>query len=200
MHPTQIYVQAIMDPYHLPLRQLYDRAWDRYEEYPADARATLARTSKGVAVNIWALATDEAIKHFFKVGIVPRLRHGTFEFPIHQNIVARFKLTDSRGTTSNYRTKRAIAYDHGLPLPDVPELLRVTVGWVPNENGTGIADVLIALQGPVKWCYSISANASGGVDLFQYEQDDPDSTGPIIRPREDDDHHREADYEAAGGA
>jgi len=197
MHPTQQYVHSVLGPHHRPLCDLYERAWERYLKYPEEERAVLVRSRKALAVNVWALATDEALKYFFSLGIAPRHRHGSYEFPIHQNVVLRFKMTDSHGSTSQYRTKRAVAYNSGLPLPDVPEQLRVTVGWVPNEHATGIDDVLIALQGPAKWCYSISTNDSGGVDLFTFDVD-PSDTGPNVRPRYDDDSEDAAD-EAAGG-
>jgi hypothetical protein len=194
MHPTQTHVRAVLDSHHQPLCEMYDRAWEIYQNIPPEIRAIFGQNSRTVAGNVWSLVTYEAIRYFLPLDVAPRVRHTTIEFPVSQHVVLRFKKSDTSGATCNYPTRRAVAYDQGLPLPDVPERLRVNVGWVPNGNGTGIQDVLISLRGPAAWCYSISTNATGGIDLFEFVQDD--DTGPIIRPRQDD---VAADDEAAGG-
>lgn len=197
MHATQEHVQEVLGPHHRYLCGMYERAWELYTTIPAELRAVFGQSNRTVAANIWSLATYEAIRYFIPLGFVPRVRHGTVEFPMGQHIVLRFKKTDSKGGTRNYATSRAVRYDAGLPLPDVPEVLRVNVGWLPNGNGTGIQDVLISLRGPVAWCYSISINSAGNVDLFEFAQDD--EAGPLIRPRYDQDR-TDADEESAEGA
>jgi hypothetical protein len=184
MHPTERFVRAEMDPHHLPICELYDRAWERYEKFPLEERAVMVRENRTIASTIWSLVTDEAFKYFIPLGVVPRKRHGTWEFPVTKDIVLRFKKTTTKGDTSNFRTRRAAWYDAGLPLPDVPEPIRITAGWVLNGNGTGIDDVLILLRGPARWCYSISTKPAIAYDLFSFEEVDAD-TGPTIRPRHD---------------
>jgi hypothetical protein len=197
MMTTQQYVQSILEPHEEALCAVYDRAWERYKEFPPTAQSVIIREGKAIAINIWALVVDEAIKYFFPLGIAGRKECGTWVFPVAQGLVLKFKKTDTKGRTSNYRTPRAVDYDAGRPLVDVPERLRIAVGWVMNENGTGIDDILISMRGPDRWCYSISPNAAAERDLFTFDQDDAAESRPIIRPRHDKDRE-EGDREAAG--
>lgn len=185
MHGTLEYVRQVLAPFHDALCGMYDRAWAMYAEIPPDIRAIVNQDPRAVASVIWVLVNHEATKYFYDFGISPRHLHNTNVFSMPGGRVAlRFKKTDSRGTTSNYRTPRSNSFDGGLPLDDTPEPLRVAVGWVPNETGTGYGDLLISLRGPVTWCYSILAD-SGSAGLF--DNVTPDERGAIVRPRHEDD-------------
>lgn len=192
MHPSQQYARTLLDPHNDALCRMYDRAWERWEEIPLDIRADFRQSGRTVADCIWSLVTTEAIRYFLPLGIIPRVGNNTVGFPF-KGMNLRFKKTDPNGKTSNYPTPHSVKYDAGERLLDVPEVIRVNVGWVPNKLGTQIADVLISCSGPVPWAYSILTGADSVGDLFDNAQDD--DTGPIIRPRDDD---RDAEDEETG--
>jgi hypothetical protein len=177
------YVSTALEPHREALCRMYDVAWSRWEQIPADIRADFHRSGRTVADCIWSLVTREATDYFVPHGIIPRVGNNTVIFPL-RGFVLRFKKTDMTGATRNYPTTHSLAFDSGELLIDVPELIRVNVGWVPTPTGTGIAQVVISCSGPEQWVYSISPTPYSA-DLFDLGVED--ESGPIIRPRDDED-------------
>ncbi|MEW5930103.1 MAG: hypothetical protein AB1941_21820 [Gemmatimonadota bacterium] len=86
MHPTQSYVRSKMEPFYVPICEMYDRAWARYETFPQAERAVIVRENRTLADNIWSIVTDEAFKWFMPRGIIPRRAPNTWEFPVAPHI------------------------------------------------------------------------------------------------------------------
>lgn len=96
------------------------------------------------------------------LGDLPQIRH----FDIRgqnlwlveaANVIIRFKKTDENGTSSNYPTPQAVAFDKGEMLPGLPaEPTRLTVGYLLDATGSQYVRSQIALPFKgVGWCAAI---------------------------------------------
>jgi len=78
------------------------------------------------------------------------------------NTIIRFKKTDENGTSSNYPTPQAVAFDKGELLPGLPaEPTRLTVGYLLDPTGSQYVRSQVSL--PLKgfgWCAAIIPAAS----------------------------------------
>lgn len=82
------------------------------------------------------------------------------------NCIIRFKKTDENGSSSNYPTPQAVAFDEGETLPGLPvEPTRLTVGYLLDATGSQYvrSQVSLPLKG-VGWCAAIIPSSSRNED------------------------------------
>ena len=82
------------------------------------------------------------------------------------NCIIRFKKTDESGSSSNYPTSQAVAFDEGEILPGLPvEPTRLTVGYLLDATGSQYVRSQVSLQlKGVGWCAAIIPSTSRGED------------------------------------
>lgn len=82
-----------------------------------------------------------------------------------KSLLVRIKKLNSALTTSNYRTESANKFDRQQQLDHVPIGSRVTLGYRPKKDNTGLLGVWIALfKGQrLLWKYELLADPASGV-------------------------------------
>ena len=97
-----------------------------------------------------------------ELGDLPQVKHFDIRgqnlwFIEPSSTIVRFKKTDENGTSSNYPTPQAVAFDKGEVLPGLPaEPTRLTVGYLLDQTGSQYvrSQVSLPLKG-VGWCAAI---------------------------------------------
>jgi len=139
---------------------------DTYERYPPEFVVDHDASTQAHCTyrHILSMALGE-------LGGLPQVRHfdikGQNLWLIEAaNAIIRFKKTDENGTSSNYPTSQALAFDNGDILPGLPEeATHLTVGYLLDQTGSQYVRSQIAL--PLKgvgWCAAIIPDSSRDAD------------------------------------
>ncbi|MGO9246598.1 MAG: hypothetical protein ACLQDC_17720 [Verrucomicrobiia bacterium] len=102
----------------------------------------------------------ERLREFPSVRFLPKAIRNLFD--VKGKVVIQFKKLNPKLLPSNYPTQLALAFDkqetvNGLPgIP--PTLPRLTVGYVPNRDSTGIAGIFVTycVGENLKWYMDIT--------------------------------------------
>jgi hypothetical protein len=133
------------------------RAFQIYRAY--NPEHLLDHDPRTQATCVYSHMAAEAIRQFAgRADIVEREVRGLRLWMIEDHTVMRFKKMDEDGTTRNYPTKQAKAFDYMQELPGIPRLpTRITVGYVLDATETQILRVQLARPNGrrVDWCAAI---------------------------------------------
>lgn len=145
---------------HERLSQLTDAvlaAWDRYQSRIAPVMGKPPARLRATAMQ--ALMVEEMEQRFG--GEVAR-RRGRALLCAVPGLVVQMKKLNDRGMPSNYPTPTAVAFAAQLKVPGMPAGTRLTLGYVLNSHGTGIAAVrlLAQLGNTVAWSREIGTSVN----------------------------------------
>lgn len=151
------YVQELLDAYHDDLIGAVMAAWGRWERFTEEDRKDLAfhPGRRANVLNSFILA--EGRRRFRDTSVIIHETVGTTTFLFEEQVLARFKKLDRDGGSRNYPTARALDWNLQQDLPGIPGLGRVDVGYVLNEQETGLERILVAhpLGEQITWTYPI---------------------------------------------
>ena len=159
---TQAEVEARLSPYMARITRVILGAW---ADWMASGKSGRWKRRRSRANYIWeelACGAEAAFANDPRVRIHPK--HQSCWFHI-DDLVFRFKKSDSSGLTSNYPTQAALDYhDQQEDLPGIPRVQRLEVTYVLNKLETAVQDIMLVArdQGRVLWCSSLLRNDEGG--------------------------------------
>lgn len=158
-------------PYNDQLYEIFVNAVKTFNQIPPELQLPLLRWKRTHANCIWAYMMVELDKAF-PPGSPVKLKeeYGSITIIFNDNLIGRLKKMSPDGFTANYQTKRVKAYHSG----DQGELfrliwskpLRVDIGYLLNETGTGVDRVMVARRKAPKfmdWVSQIAAPESPSV-------------------------------------
>ena len=187
MFPSETFVRSILAPHEPRIAGIYERAWAKVSAMPERASFDLKRT---VATVMHQMTMNELRAEYHgESGVHLMEGHETIRLLVGRRVAIRLKKMDERGYTRAAPTQATLAFTTpALPLPfsseDFPDLCAVDVGYVLNELGTRLEDILVAArdQDAVLWSYAIDrgAPATAGATLFPAPVA-PTSPASIIR-------------------
>ena len=74
-------------------------------------------------------------------------RHSNgFYYTVDRKLVLRFKHVDEVYRTSNYPTRRSLAWNAQMQFPNMPPLVKLDLGYRMDLTGTVVRDAVIALN------------------------------------------------------
>lgn len=90
-----------------------------------------------------------------------------FGFHIKGPIWVRFKKINNGLTTSNVRTDRSNRFDHQENLPGLPEMPRITIGYLLKDDNSEMTALWVAFfdGGKRRWHYELMADTAGVVSI-----------------------------------
>jgi hypothetical protein len=154
MFPSEELVRPILAAHEPRLAGIYERAWAKVTAMPERASFDLKRT---VATVMHQMTMNELRAEYHG-------ERGVHLMEEHETI--RLKKMDERGYTRAAPTQATLAFTTPeTPLPfsqeDFPDLCSVDVGYVLNELGTRLEDILVAARDrdAVLWSYAIDRGA-----------------------------------------
>jgi hypothetical protein len=157
--------RAQLDPHSQHIIEAMETGVRRFFEIqPATALYTLSKNPRVKANAIWAFITEEIETKFADVDgvkLVPRF--GSLEIHVGPNMIARVKKMQPNGFTSNYSTKRVREF-HSANQGELfatlwAKPMRVDIGYVENETGSGIAEIKVARRlkpRAMDWVYAMT--------------------------------------------
>jgi hypothetical protein len=134
---------------------------------PPTALYALSKSKRAKATAIWAFIMEEVrttMSHEPGLRLVEQ--YGTIEIHVGDNMVARIKKMRPDGFTSNYMTPRVTDF-HSADQGELFEHmwgkpLRVDVGYIEDETGMQVAQILVAHRrnpGSIDWTYEMTPPA-----------------------------------------
>jgi hypothetical protein len=110
-------------------------------------------------------------------------------FVLKEKYAIRIKKLDRKSQSSNVRTRDDFKFRHQLPLPGIPGLVHLELGYLQNVLRTAVEDVrLVCLNGIRQyWSHSVQrpADDANVYDLFQ-GRPDPNHPRPTPVPRDEE--------------
>ncbi len=186
MFPSEETVRPILEPHQPRLAAIFDRAWARVSAMPERPNFDLKRTvavmmHQFVMIELRAEYSAESGVHLIEV-------HETIRMLIDRKVVVRLKKMDERGYTRAATTPATLAFITPMaPLPfagedDFPDQCSVDVGYVLNDLGTRIDDILVAARNrdAILWSYAIARDAPSATELLPQAPVSPSSPATII--------------------
>lgn len=160
-------ITAVMDrlePYFGDLDAIARAGHTLYQGY--DPRYLIEHSSRTAANCIYDHMVAEAERRFEgRGGVMPFVIKQLKLWMFDELTTIRWKKMGEDGSTANYPTRQAKAYDQNLPLDGLPpEPTRVTVGYVLNKDGTAIERVQVARPNGAKridWCAALNVAVDG---------------------------------------
>jgi hypothetical protein len=160
---------AQLEPFQAQIREILSTAVVTFNMIQPSLLLPLVRWNRSRATCIWAYAMEGLEQAFPQGGPVKLdVKYETITIHVGTNLVARLKKMTPAGFTSNYPTRRARQYhtaDQGeLFVLQWAKPLRVDIGYVLNDTGTGVEQVLVAHRKTpqiIDWVREIPAPDSG---------------------------------------
>lgn len=164
MFPSEELVRTILAAHEPRLAGIYERAWAKVTAMPERASFDLKRT---VATVMHQMTMNELRAEYHgERGVHLMEEHETIRLLVDRRVAIRLKKMDERGYTRAAPTQATLAFTTPeKPLPfsqeDLPDLCSVDVGYVLNELGTRLEDILVAARDrdAVLWSYAIDRGA-----------------------------------------
>lgn len=159
---SQAEVETRLTPYTARIVQVVLDAW---ADWMGSGKSGRWKRKRSRANYIWeelACGAEAAFANDSSVRIHPKQQSCWF---LIDDLVFRFKKSDSSGLTSNYPTQAALDYhDQQEDLPGIPRVQRLEVTYVPNKLETAVQDILLVArdQDRVLWCSSLLRSGEGG--------------------------------------
>lgn len=152
---SQAEIEERLTPYMARIVGVVLNAW---ADWMVSGKSGRWKRRRSRANYIWeelACGAEAAFANDSNVRIHPK--HQSCWFHI-DDLVFRFKKSDSSGLTSNYPTQAAMDYhDQQEDLPGIPRVQRLEVTYVLNKLETAVQDILLVArdQSKVLWCSSL---------------------------------------------
>lgn len=158
----QAEIEARLAPYMARIVRVVLDAWTDWMNSGKNGRWKRRRSRANYIWEELACRAEATFANDPSVRIHPK--HQSCWFHI-DDLVFRFKKSDSSGLTSNYPTQAALDYhDQQEDLLGIPKVQRLEVTYVPNKLETAVHDILLVArdQDRVLWCSSLLRSDEGG--------------------------------------
>lgn len=158
---SQIDAERLLGPHHDTLWNCVSEGWRRYQE---DVAPLYSRPSPSFRANaVHELIIDEVRARFSdvpKTEILERSRLDRFLLHVDPDVLLQFKKLDADLRTKNYPTRRSRDFQAQVPLMELPNAHRLTVGYQLNSAATELTSVLVTYplsSGSPRWWYELEA-------------------------------------------
>lgn len=135
-HVSQSEAESLIKPHYQLLLGCYKDAWSQWQRLEAEEPDLGARTrATYLSDRIWYLVK----LRFQGVDGVRVFENTTIRvLIIDERLMIRFKKLDKRLRSKNVQTKQQVLWVLQLPIPDIPDMPRLTFGYVLNRLQTDI--------------------------------------------------------------
>ena len=151
--------RAAIEPMHDDLYTCVNGAWEHWKKkFEPELVHFDARTRASIIHDLIVGEVKTRLGDHSEVQIRKARGRWLLCFAEH-SMVVHFKKLDREFRTSNARTETAFKFSHQLPLPGVPEGVRLTVGYRLNAVATELLGVwvVLAVGRKVEWKYEMPA-------------------------------------------
>jgi hypothetical protein len=183
--PAQSEVKAILDNFEERIRVVVDRAWKEWLDIPDRSRFVFMRRVR--ATLVFDFIARHAIAEFAgdpNIHVIVKSRQ-TVHFLFKEVVLVRFKLGNSKGVGSNIETQAVLDFidPQGIIPGLVPEVLKVEICYSPDELGINLQEVAVVARNRRRriWAYPIDRR---GADVVGIPPRTPDTTPPVVEPRQ----------------
>jgi hypothetical protein len=162
-----------LEPHHPAFWRAISNAFKRFRELPVADQAIFSANRRTKANVIWSYITYEAgLELAQSAGVILRTQFESATYEITQGqIESRIKKVNSQGFSRNYPTRRALSFHSVGQYEIFPEMwsapIHVDIGYVPNELGLDVDQVLVVLRqgSEIIWSYEIDPPTAAAVVL-----------------------------------
>lgn len=151
--------RKVLEPYLELLAHCFRDGWEQWcvlrDEHPALARPLSTRTRANfVNDHIWN-AIKQRFSNLQDVHIVEQ--GGLRTVNVADRLLLRFKKLTNQLRSSNIQTRQQTSFLYQLSIPGIPELTRLTAGYLVNRLQTDIDDVFITypVGSSIEWAFAI---------------------------------------------
>lgn len=175
---TKEEAQRVLDRYHPLFVEAIQAAWGNWLKVKEDNPMVGPRARASL---VFDFITEEMRRRLVDYPGI-RMVHvrGIEMFLIGDAVVVRMKKANARGRTRYTPTQQALAFMRQLPLPGVPVVARINVGWALGEAGD-LQPPVVSLQvgSSVVWTYRI--DEATPLTILPVVESEPLESGPRFK-------------------
>lgn len=178
-------VKAILEEFHIRLRQVVDQAWEELRAFPSGKLVFPARAR---AVLMFDYIARKALEEFAgDPNIRVIVKNQTVQFLFKNQVLLRFKKGNPNGVGSNISTQAVLDFiDPNRVIPGLlPDLFKVECCYAPDRLGIGLQEVAVVARNRTAriWAYTLDRPAEAG-GVVPLPTRAPDGTPPAVLPRQ----------------
>ncbi len=184
--PPKDGVKLILSDFEVRIRRVVERAWQEWLALPDRGRFVFMRRMR--AVFVFDCIARIAMQEFADdPNIHVIVKRQTVHFLFKDEVLVRFKLSNSNGVGSNIETQAVLDFidPEGVIPGLVPEIMKVEVCYCPDDMGISLEEIAVVARNRTKrvWSYQIDG-AEPAAPVIPIPPRGPDQTPPTIMPRQ----------------
>lgn len=173
-------VQDILDEFQDRLRGVVDRGWSEWIDCELRPRLIFKRSGSN---NVFDFIARHALEEFGSDPDVHVIsKGGTFQFLFCNQVLVRFKKSNSKGVGSNIETQATLDFvDPNRDIPGMlPDIMKVEVCYLPDVLGTGLQEVAVVARNRTSRVWSYALEPATVAEIVTLQPDLPEGTTPIV--------------------
>lgn len=178
-------VKNVLGDFEHRIRLVVERAWSEWQAVPDRGRFVYPRRMRAtfvfdrIAAHAVAAFSDD--KHIRVI-----TKRQTVQFLFRDQVIVRFKMSNSKGVGSNIITQAVLDFiePQGVIPGLVPDILKVEICYTPDDIGISLDEVAVVARDRNRriWAYPIG-QAKPSAAVVSMLPRDPNPTPPLLVPK-----------------